>query len=394
MLGMIKFCLCGLKRQRGRTVLVALSIAIGVFSVLIISVISDNGVELINNELDTLGICGVSISKTSVENDEMLTNEDLIAIKNQKYVESATPVISVTGYLKNEDVETALVCGIDENANSVISVETVMGKSIEHKDIVAKSMVCQIDENTGEKLFGNKSPLGKTLDIFIGGRTNRLTVSGIVKASSSILQTSVGELLPTIIYIPYTTLQSIIGTAKINQIAVNFSGELPNEICIQRIKSVVGNNKIYSSALQVEDLNKQRDSLNGLFNIITVVLKLIGGVSLIVSGLGIMTVMLISVNERTKEIGIKKAIGAKKTNIIFEFIFESSFISVIGSMLGIILMCIVVIAVNMFFKIQVEVGFKAVVFTVLISVICGMVFGVYPAIKASNLKPIDALRND
>ena len=78
MLGMIKFCLCGLKRQRGRTVLVALSIAIGVFSVLIISVISDNGVELINNELDTLGICGVSISKTSVENDEMLTNEEHI----------------------------------------------------------------------------------------------------------------------------------------------------------------------------------------------------------------------------------------------------------------------------------------------------------------------------
>ena len=394
MLGMIKLCLCGLKRQTGRTLLVAISIAIGVFSVLIISVISDNGVKLINNELDNLGICGVSISKTSVENDDMLTNEDLSAIKKETYVESATPVISVTGYLKNDEVGTALICGIDENANSVISVETVMGNSIEHRDIVSKSMVCQIDEATGEKLFGNKSPLGKTVDVFIGGRTNRLRVSGIVKASSSILQTSVGELLPTIIYVPYTTLQNIIGTAKINQIAVNFSSELPSEVCIQRIKSVVGNNKIYSSSLQVEDLNKQRDSLNGIFSIITVVLKLIGGVSLIVSGIGIMTVMLISVNERTKEIGIKKAIGAKKRNIIFEFVFESAFIAVIGSILGIVLMCAVVVGVNVFFKIPVTIGFKSVIFTALISVICGIVFGVYPAIKASNLKPIEALRND
>ena len=130
MLGMIKLCFFGLKQRKGRTALISLSIAIGVFSVLIISIISDNGVNLINGELDSLGICGVSISKTATENEEMLSNDDLDNIKKQYYVESATPIITANGFLKNNDNSAALVCGIDENARSVISDETVSGEKI------------------------------------------------------------------------------------------------------------------------------------------------------------------------------------------------------------------------------------------------------------------------
>lgn len=394
MIGMIKLSLAGLREKKGRTALIALSIAIGVFSVLIISIISDNGVTLINSELDTLGICGVSISKTSAEPAEMLTNEDLESIKKEYYVESATPLITTTGYLKNDDISSALICGIDENAKSVISVETVLGSKIDRSDIVAKAAVCQIDEETAKTLFGNRSPLGKTIDIFIGGSTVRFTVTGIVKASSSILQTSVGDLLPSIIYIPYTTLQNLMGTGKINQIAVNFSGEYSNEECVERIKSVINSNSIYSAELKVEDLNKQRDSLSGLLSIITTVLRLIGGVSLIVSGLGIMTIMLVSVNEKTKEIGIKKSIGASKRDIAFEFIFESAFISVLGGIIGTALTLIAALSANIFLKIAIDISPVTVISAVGAAVLCGVLFGVYPALKAAKLKPIDALRSE
>lgn len=394
MLSIIKLCVHGLKQRKGRTALISLSIAIGVFSVLIISVISDNGVDLINNELDSLGICGVSISKTAAENEDLFSNEDLQNIKNQNYVESATPVITTMGYLKNEKSSAALICGIDENAKSVISVETINGKKIEYMDIAAKNLVCQIDENTAKELFNSKNPIGKNIDVFLCGEVTSFNVVGVVKPGSSVLQTSVGELLPNIIYVPYTTLQKISGNSKISQIAVSFSGKQSNEVCIEKIKSVVGNKKIYSSTLQVEDLNKQRSTLNNLLNIITTVLKLIGGISLIVSGIGIMTIMLMSVGEKTKEIGIKKSIGACKSNIIFEFIFESAIISAIGGIFGIFLTLITVLVGKVFFAMAVTVNFKTVLMIFLISVLCGVIFGVYPAIKASNLKPIDALRSE
>lgn len=392
MLGMIKLCVFELKQRKGRTALISLSIAIGVFSVLIISVISDNGVNLINGELDSLGIGGVSISKSATENEDLFSNEDLINIKKQNYVESATPIITSTGYLKNANNSAALVCGIDENAKSVISVKTVSGEKIKYSDIVGKTEVCQIDENTAKKLFNDKNPLGKNIDIFLCGEVTSFKIVGIVKPGSSVLQTSVGELLPDIIYVPFTTLQKISGNSKIGQIAVNFSGDLSNDLCIEKIKSVIGNKKIYSSAIRVEDLNKQRNTLNNLLNIITFVLKLIGGISLVVSGIGIMTIMLVTVNEKTKEIGIKKSIGASKSNILFEFIFESSMISAIGGFLGVLLMFIAVLVAKIFFLVSVAIDFKMVLLTFLISVLCGIVFGVYPAIKASNLKPIDALR--
>ena len=394
MLGMIKLCFFGLKQRKGRTALISLSIAIGVFSVLIISIISDNGVNLINGELDSLGIRGVSISKTATENEEMLSNDDLDNIKKQYYVESATPIITANGFLKNNDNSAALVCGIDENARSVISVETVSGEKIEYSDIVSKNMVCQIDEETAKEIFENKNPLGKEIDMFLCGEVNTFTVVGVVKESSSVLQTSVGELLPKLIYVPFTTLQKIMGTSKINQIAVDFSGEFSNDVCVEKIKSVIGSKKIYSSTLQVEDLNKQRNTLNNLLDIITVVLKLIGGISLIVSGIGIMTIMLVSVNEKTREIGIKKSIGAKKSNIVFEFIFESAFISALGGLFGVFLTFTVVLIAKLFFSLLIVINIKTIFLILFVSIICGIVFGVYPAIKASNLKPIDALRSE
>lgn len=394
MLGIIKFCVFGLKQHKGRTALISLSIAIGVFSVLIISVISDNGVNLINGELDSLGICGVSISKSSTENSDLFTNEDLINIKSQDYVESATPLISATGYLKNANNSAALICGIDENARSVISVETAEGEKIKYSDIVSKNEICQIDEDTAKELFDNKNPIGKTVDIFLCGEVTSFKIVGIVKPGSSVLQTSVGELLPNIIYIPFTTLQKITGNSKISQIAVNFSGEFSDDICVEKIKTVIGNKKLYSSKIQVEDLNKQRNTLNNLLNIITVILKLIGGISLVVSGIGIMTIMLVTVNEKTKEIGIKKSIGASKSNIVFEFVFESALISAIGGIIGVAFTMLSVALAKIFLDVYVAVNFKTILFTFLISVLCGVIFGVYPALKASNLKPIDALRNE
>ena len=390
---LIKFWLREFSAKKVNTFLVAISIAIGVFSVMLIDIISTNSISIINSELDSLGLSGVSIT---CENSDItyLNNDDLMKLKREKFVESATPIITANGFLKYSNINKAIICGIDENAKSVISLETTKGRKVNCGDIATNKNVCLIDDETAEKIFATNNVLGRKIDIFISGNTKEFEIIGIVKASSSLLQSSIGELLPTIIYVPYTTLQSELGNGKIDQIALNVSKncETQNSLYINnQIKSVLHKN---SDVLKINNLNNQRDGLNKIMTIITAVLRLISGVSLLVSGLGIVTIMLMRVSEKTVEIGIKKSIGATKGHIAAEFLFESLFISILGFFIGLIICFVLVIAAQIIFKIDLTVNWVNILIIFFISIFCGGAFGIYPALKAANLLPIDALRKE
>lgn len=390
---LIKFWLREFSVKKVNTFLVSISIAIGVFSVMLIDIISTNSISVINTELDSLGLSGVSIT---CENSEItyLNNDDLMKLKREKFVESATPIITANGFLKYSNINKAIICGIDENAKSVISLETTKGRKVNCGDIATSKNVCLIDDETAEKIFATNNVLGRKIDIFISGNTKEFEIIGIVKASSSLLQSSIGDLLPTIIYVPYTTLQSELGNGKIDQIALNVSKncETQNSLYISnQIKSVLHKN---SDVLKINNLNNQRDGLNKIMTIITAVLRLISGVSLLVSGLGIVTIMLMRVSEKTVEIGIKKSIGATKGHIAAEFLFESLFISILGFFIGLIICFVLVIAAQIVFKIDLTVKWVNILIIFFISIFCGGSFGIYPALKAANLLPIDALRKE
>jgi putative ABC transport system permease protein len=142
------------------------------------------------------------------------------------------------------------------------------------------------------------------------------------------------------------------------------------------------------------NITSQREKLSNLFNIITVILSLIAGISLIVSGLGIMTIMFVSVSERTREIGLKKAIGAKNSSICIEFILESFTLSFLGGIIGITLGLLFCFIGAKIFDVVFTVNVSFIGIVMLVSLIQGCVFGFLPSLKAASMKPVDALRHD
>lgn len=387
---MIKQCLCGLSYKKVRTILIIISIAVGVFSVTVTQVIATTGSNYVNGELDALGISGICISKSTSPDADKLTNTDLENLKRQNFVDSATPIMMQTAYTKSESLPSVVLCGIGENAESIISLKILSGYTVSEKNIQKKDNVCLIDEQTAKTLFGTNNATGRKISMFFGGESENFTVIGIVKVGSSLLQGTIGDMLPTVIYVPFTALQKKLGDDKLDQIALHLSVNADESEAITKITNLISSDQ----PIKINDLNSQRSSLNDLLSKLTVFLELFGGISMLVAGIGIMTVMLISVNEKKKEIGIKKAIGATKFQIMLEFLFESAFLALLGAIFGICFAIIGSGAAQKAFKIDIALSFSGIFRIFAISILCGIIFGVYPAIKAAKTPILEALKNE
>jgi len=381
-------------RKGLRTSLTILGISIGVASVVIIGTIGRAGTGAVNGELDSLGISGISVS-SNVNCTVPLSKDDLEIIRKLPNVENAMPITTDTSLAsaKGETIS-ALLWGIDSGAKQVISIEIKYGRSITASDVNSNANVCLVDENVAKNLYQRENVVGKTISLLVGGVFDEYEIIGVTKQGSGILQSLMGDFIPCFVYIPYTTKQNIEGTTSITQIAVKLSDSKDVNSVSKNISEALDRNKGVKNSVKTDNLVKQRDRLGNLLNIIAIVLSAIGAISLLVAGLGVMTVMLVSVNERTREIGIKKAIGAKAKNILAEFLFEALTISFIGSIIGIIIGVGVSFIATAVFNIEAPPSIIQILYSVLVAVLTGVIFGVYPAIKASKLKPVDALRQE
>ncbi len=379
---MHKFYLKNIMSGKVKNLLITLSVSVGVMSVILIDALSVTGTELINTELDSLGLSGLSITANAVSVNEKLNNSDLEKIINSSSVISATPLITTTGYLRNESLPKAVFCGIDSNAENIISYEILWGKNFSKNDIENKNLVCLVDKKTYDLLF-EKHKTDK-LNALICGKSFEISVVGVINTKSSILESTLSEMLPTVIYLPYTTLQDIIGNQSIDQIAVNVGSDY----------SVSNINNILNKSVKISDLNSGRDEINAALKVISLVLKVIGGISLFVSGIGITAVTLMCVRERRKEIGIKKSLGAKNKNIVGEFLFEFAFTTFLGSVFGCTVSAIIIIFAENYLKIGLKFGYLTGIYVSVFAVLLGIFFSLFPALKAARLKPIDALKEE
>lgn len=388
--------LCALKsisRKWTRTLLTVSGITVGVTMVAIVAVISSAGKYAVNSELDKMGVDGLSVSTSGgIGTVAGLTLENLETIRGISNVNSAMPLVIeyAISSLRNNDAST-LVCGIDSGAKQVISLELEYGRLISRGDVKAAARVCVVDQTVAQNAYQRENITGKHVTLNIAGSSEEFEIIGVTATGSSLLQNIV-EFIPGMIYVPYTTLQSITGRETIDQIAVRVEKDADVKITETRITDILEHTTGRKNFFRTDNLAMQKDRLSNLLDIVTLVLTFISGISLLVSGLGIMTIMLVSVNERTREIGIKKAIGASRKRILFEFLAEAVIISLLGSLSGVLLGATAAWAGVSLFGFSVPLPLSSFGWLIVFAVAIGAVFGVYPAVKASKLRPVEALR--
>ncbi len=381
---------CSLRRKRGRTALTVLGIAIGVASVTLVSSIAQYGTSAVGNELESLGLSGLTISAAS-GSGASLREEELSVISSCGGVDAVTPVLFETGALSTRRYETeALVWGIDTTAGEIISLEVRYGRMFDHADIRARENVCLVDEAFAQNAYARSNIVGKTVSVLCGGIEQEFEVIGIVKTGSGLLQNMMGSYIPTFVYLPYTTFQECTGKSGFDQIAVKVTDSQTVGETGQAIVSAL--RRAGGTGFEANDVAKQRETLDSMLGTVTLVLSAVGAVSLLVASLSIMTVMLVSVSERTREIGVKKSLGATRRIILLEFMFEALLLSLLGCVCGLAAGCLLSLAASAVVQAPFSLRGDVVLLSLVFSMVSGVVFGVYPAALAARLNPVDALR--
>ncbi len=368
-------------------------VAIGVMSVVIISLISDVGSNAINSELASMGIGGVMIRAS--ENWLNLGEKELDSVKEANSVKYASPLITnYSEVIVKENANDCVILGVNDDTKDMMSLEIIHGRMINDNDINANAKVCLVDESFALENYYRSNIVGKEIAVYLGNAYHDFEIVGITKTGGNIMQSMMGEIVPSFTYVPYTTMQNLSLEEGFSQIIMTLDESVTLEDINTNIMTTLDKSLGAKNSVKLDDLNQQKDNLNQILSIITIVLTVIAGISLVVSGLSIMTVMLVSISERTREIGIKKSIGASNITILLEFLSESVMITSIGAVSGALIGISLGFTACIILGVSVIINITNLVFCVLFAVLVGTIFGVYPAYKAAKLKPVDALRHE
>jgi len=377
-------------RAKTRSALTITAISVGVFAVVLISAAGTAGREEVSKTLETMGINSILIQHENVHAPPSLNQEDIQAITRISGVDKAMPLMaSINKTQILDERSNSFTWGINANAKEIISLEAAHGRLITESDTAGRKMVCVIDEALAIESYGRSNVVGKTARILLGGAYHDFEIIGVAKSGISSLQSALSGIIPNFVYVPITTMQMLTGRQGYDKIAVIAENDGP---IVELINNTIVQSKGENSGVIVSNLLQQKENLDSILSTITVVLSLIAGVSLLVSGLTVMTTMLVSVNERKREIGIKKSIGARDMDIAREFLLESMALAGFGSAIGAgIGLGATAIGCGLV-GIEFNPDFVSVFLAIGFAIGLGGVFGAYPAIKAARLEPIEALR--
>lgn len=380
-------------KGKTRSLLTMSGIAVGVFAVVLISAIGAVGTSEVGKTLITMGVDTLLIQPADNTVSITLKDSDVSAVREISGVSDVMPLMaSITEARILDRRLQSYVWGVDKSADRLISLTAKHGRLINNSDTAAYSKVCVIDEQFALESYGRSNIVGKKLSMFLGGKYHEFEIIGVAHSGLSSLQGMLTNIMPGFMYIPITTMQQLCGRSTYDKIAVKLGDPSSDTSIVGKITDKLNSDNNCIDGYTCNNLLSQKGQLDNILSIVTTALSLVAGISLVVSGISVMTTMMMSVSERTREIGIKKSIGAKSADICAEFLTESVLLTIIGSAAGIVLGLLVSFAGCLVAKVPFTVDISSILVSALAAAAIGAVFGAYPAVKAAKMKPADALR--
>ena len=395
-----KQALSSLRANKLRSVLTMVGIVMGVFSVITIVAIGNATQAYMDNEFAKIGanVLAVSYKSGSITQNDVLKNDDLKAIAKVEEIKNVGTSMGRSGTLRLGDkTRNANITGISSQYKDIMPVDMAKGRNINDIDNSIRANVVVIREDFAKAYFKDKDPIGQKLRVKLNsGSSLNLTVIGVEKQEASIFgDMMMYENQAVSMTIPLTTLQANYPWSdQLNYMYATV--EERDKAALKKIGDKVirileqkhGNKDKY----YVEFLSDLQEQLNSILGIVSSVLLVVAVITLVVGGIGIVNILLVSVTERIREIGVRKALGARKKDIVIQFITESIILTGISGSVGIVLGILAGFVISSAIQIPPTVDITVVVLAFLGSVALGLLFGVYPAKRAADLDPIESLR--
>ncbi|HAE42730.1 MAG TPA: ABC transporter permease [Clostridiales bacterium] len=379
----LKMSIKSILGNKMRTFLTMLGIIIGVFSVIVMVSMGQGATASVTQSIEGMGTNLLNITLT--DRTVRFSNDNLRELSMLEGVHYLSPNINWAAPVKyglNNEAGISVV-GVNENYLAINGYAVQLGRSINPLDIDNRNKVVLIGSELSKSLFGQFNPIGESISL----SGIKYMVIGVLEEKESTLFGSNNNM----VLIPYTTGMRQFRTNTVSSITVQGTES-------ESIDQTQNNIEAYlltvygTDSYRIFNQEQLLSTLNEVTGVLTLLLGGIAGISLLVGGIGIMNIMLVTVSERTREIGVRKAIGARRSNILFQFLIESSVISGIGGIIGIMLGILVNRVISGAFGLPISASVQVIMVAFLFSLFVGVFFGIYPANKASKLKPVDALR--
>ena len=377
-----------------RSFLTVLGIIIGVAAIIALVTVVENATDEMMSQFTQMGTGKVNVSITGTMLKRGLNETDLAEIEAQEYVSGVSPSVTTTATVKRGDtwVDEVDVQGYGAAYFTRNPDLINVGRAINILDTQNRTQVCLIDQKIADTLFFGENPMYQTLQV----SGYEYTVIGILTEDETVdlMSQIAGSGDSGKLIVPYTAAMRLSGTAHVNSLELYVSDTQYTEQAIENVERVLDAAFNYKDdAYRVINMQSLLDMMNTVQGMMTSMLAGIASIALLVGGIGIMNMMLVSVTERTTEIGLRKALGAQPGQIQMQFLIESIMLSLLGGFFGLILG----VGISFVFAQAMDVTFavsgSAVTLGVGFSAAVGIIFGWAPARKASNLNPIDALRS-